>query len=81
VLVAQKTVWDTETDAREFFDAYAKRTSKRYGVEPSEVAATTGRQVWKTKEGVVVIEQQGASVVIIEGVPEGVDAKSLMKML
>jgi hypothetical protein len=80
VLVTQKTVWDTETDAREFFDAYAKRTSKRYGVEPSEVSAT-GRQVWKTKEGVVVIEQQGASVVIVEGVPEGVDAKSLMRML
>ncbi|MDT7807547.1 MAG: hypothetical protein QOJ70_1360 [Acidobacteriota bacterium] len=80
VLVAQKTVWDTEQDAREFFDAYVKRTSKRYGVEPSEIAAT-GRQVWKTKEGAVVVEQQGASVVIVEGVPDGVDAKSLVKML
>src|SRR5215470_2312722 len=28
--VAQLTAWDTPADAREFFDAYAKRTSKRY---------------------------------------------------
>lgn len=30
VLIAQLTVWDTENDAREFFDAYAKRTRRRY---------------------------------------------------
>src|SRR5215211_5185808 len=28
--VAQLTAWDTPADAREFFDAYAKRISKRY---------------------------------------------------
>ena len=80
VLVAQKTVWDTEQDAREFFDAYARRTTKRYGVEPSEVAES-GRQFWKTKEGGVIVEQTGASVLILEGVPEGVDAESLVRVL
>jgi hypothetical protein len=80
VLVAQKTVWDTEADAREFFDAYVKRTTKRYGMEPSEVAAE-GRQLWKTKEGGVLIEQQGTSVIILEGVPEGADAKALAHAL
>ena len=30
IFVAQMTAWDTATDAREFFDAYAKRTAKRY---------------------------------------------------
>ncbi|MDT5294399.1 MAG: hypothetical protein QOJ76_1279 [Acidobacteriota bacterium] len=80
VLVAQKTVWDTEQDAREFFDAYARRTTKRYGVEPSEVAPE-GRQFWKTKEGDVFVEQDGSSVLIVEGVPAGVDAKALVKML
>lgn len=79
-LVAQKTVWDTEGDAREFFDAYVKRTTKRYGVEPAEADAL-GARLWKTKEGDVLVEQTGASVIVIEGVPEGVDAKSLMKML
>jgi hypothetical protein len=79
-LIAQKTVWDTEQDAREFFDAYVKRTSKRYGVEPAETDAPAAR-LWKTKEGDVLIEQTGASVIVVEGVPEGVEAKSLIKML
>jgi hypothetical protein len=80
VLVAQKTVWDTDVDAREFFDAYVRRTTKRYGVEPAEVAAE-GRQVWKTKEGGVIVEQEGARVIVLEGVPEGVDAKALARAL
>ena len=80
VVVAHKTVWDTEQDAREFFDAYVRRTSKRYGAEPSEVAEA-GRQIWKTKEGAVVVELNGSSVVIVEGVPDSVDAKSLAKLL
>ena len=80
VVVAQKTVWATEADAREFFDAYVRRTTKRYGVEPAEVAPA-GRQLWQTKEGAVVVEQQGAEVRVVEGVPDGVDAKSLVKLL
>ena len=79
-VVAQKTVWDTEADASEFFDAYARRTTKRYGAEPAE-AADAGRQVWATKEGAVVVEQRGNAVVILEGVPDGVDAKALARML
>ena len=80
VVVAHKTVWDTEADALEFFDAYVRRTTKRYGVEPSEVAES-GRQLWKTKEGGVIIERLGTSVVILEGVPDTVDAKTLLKLL
>ena len=30
VLIASLSVWDTENDAREFFDAYVKRTELRY---------------------------------------------------
>ncbi len=80
VVVALKTVWDTEVDAREFFEAYARRTSKRYGVEPAEVAPAD-RQLWKTQEGAVVVERQGSAVVVIEGVPDGTDAKALLKSL
>jgi hypothetical protein len=80
VVVAQKTVWDTKQDAREFFDAYVQRTTKRYGVEPSEVAAA-GRQLWRTKEGGVIVEQDGSTVFVVEGVPEGVNAKALVKLL
>jgi len=80
VLVAQKSVWDTEQDAREFFEAYASRTTKRYGVEPSE-AAEPGRRVWQTKEGGVCVELTGKTVLVVEGVPEGVDAKALVRAL
>lgn len=79
-VVALKTVWDTEEDAREFFDAYVRRTTKRYGVEPSEVAPAD-RQVWRTQEGAVVVERQGSAVVILEGAPDGVDAKALARSL
>jgi hypothetical protein len=80
VLVAEKTIWDTEQDAREFFDAYARRTTKRYAVEPAEIGVS-GRQLWKTNEGGVLVEQEGTSVIVLEGVPEGVDAKSLAHSL
>ena len=80
VVVALKSVWDTEDDAREFYDAYVRRTSKRYGAEPSEVAPAD-RQVWKTSEGTVVVERQGLAVSVVEGVPDGVDAKALTKSL
>jgi hypothetical protein len=79
-VVALKTVWDTEADAREFFDAYVRRTTKHYGVEPAEVAPAD-RQVWRTSEGAVVVERQGSAVVVLEGVPDGVDAKALVKTL
>ena len=79
-VVALKTVWDTEPDAQEFFGAYVKRTTKRYGVEPAE-GPPADRQVWRTKEGAVVVERQGSAVVILEGVPDGLDAKSLVRSL
>ena len=81
VVVAQKSVWDTEADAREFFDAYVRRTTKRYGVGPAEVSESPGRQVWKTKEGGVCVELSGNTVLAVEGVPEGLDAKALVRML
>ena len=80
VVVAQKSVWDTDADAREFFDAYVSRTTKRYGVEPAEVSES-GRRVWKTKEGGVCVELTGNTVLAVEGVPEGLDAKALVRML
>jgi Zn-dependent peptidase ImmA (M78 family) len=80
VVIAEKTVWDTEQDAHEFFDAYVGRTTKRYGVEPSELSQS-GRRFWKTKEGGVVVEQTGAGVLILEGVPDGSDSGALLKIL
>jgi hypothetical protein len=91
VLLAQVAAWDTENDAREFFDAYVKRTELRYpGAKrldaPESDPQTRNSKLetrnsfsWQTNEGEVVIELRGSRVVILEGIPEGVDAKTLMK--
>ena len=69
VLIAQLTAWDTPQDAKEFFDAYAKRTAKRY-TEAKETKSTSGageRIDWQTSHGGVVMEMRGARVAILEG--------------
>jgi hypothetical protein len=44
VMLAQLTVWDSEQDATEFFEAYVKRTGLRYAKEklPETVSTDTG---------------------------------------
>jgi len=84
VFIAQLTAWDTENDAREFYEAYVKRTKLRYAeASPVELASadTDQRRAWRTREGGVVIEIQGLRVLIIEGIPEGVEPRSLTKTL
>jgi hypothetical protein len=84
VLIAQLTSWDTENDAVEFYDAYAKRTARRYaGATETGTAdnqASTLR-TWRTGEGTVVLERRGARVLILEGLPEKTDTKSLMQTI
>ena len=83
VLLAQLTAWDTEQDAAEFFDAYVKRTERRYQSAVADTRASVPaatRRVWRTMgEGKAVIERQGARVCILEGVPENADVKALLK--
>lgn len=84
-LLAQTTVWDTEQDAREFFDAYTKRTARRYKlaeeVTANDDANATTRREWKTNEGDVVLERRGTSVVIVEGLPEKLRAEKILQAL
>lgn len=86
VLLAQVCAWDTESDAREFFDAYVKRTTLRYAdAEESETQnsklETRNRYSWQTSEGAVTIELRGSRVVILEGVPGGVSSDGLREIL
>ncbi len=116
VFIAQLTAWDSENDAREFFDAYVKRTWRRYpGAEATDIGssrtrsfhhaladkvqdarparpeaqsaaqdaqpARVDRHAWRTSEGDVVLELRGSRVLIVEGIPGGVDAKTVMKTL
>ena len=82
VVLAQLSVWDTEEDARQFFDAYAKRTPLRYKdaaaekVDLSEPASRTWRRVRRGHDGTPRLR-----VDIIEGVPEKANARELMRSL
>jgi hypothetical protein len=66
LLLAQFTAWDTENDAKEFFDAYSERTLKRYKLgKPMDL--NTRPRVYETNEGLASIELRGKDVVMIEG--------------
>ncbi len=83
VFLAQLTAWDTERDATEFFDAYVKRTGRRYKDAVAGTRAsvpTETRRVWRTTgEGLIAMEREGARVAILEGVPEKADFNALLK--
>jgi hypothetical protein len=93
VFVAESTAWDTENDAREFLDAYVKRTELRYpnatqvdasAMEPAarnSKLETGVRHSWRTSEGTVVLEQRGNRVVILEGIPADADSNALLQAL
>ena len=74
------TAWDTPVDAREFFDAYAKRTSKRYA-DAKELKSTEDRIEWQTSNGGVALELRGSRVAIVEGVPSSLDSDRLLKTI
>jgi hypothetical protein len=66
LVLAQYTTWDTEQDAKQFFEAYSERTQKRYKLtRPVDVSVSPG--IYETNEGLVSIELRGKDVVMIEG--------------
>jgi len=78
--IAQLTAWDTPADAREFFDAYAKRTSKRYP-DAKETKATDDRMEWQTGSGGVALELRGSRVAVVEGVPSASNSEALLRTI
>jgi len=78
--VAQVTAWDTPQDAREFFDAYAQRTAKRY-VDAKELTSTPDRMEWQTSTGGVALELRGSRVAVLEGVPASTDTSKLLRTI
>jgi hypothetical protein len=83
LFVAQMSVWDTPNDAREFFDAYAKRTPRRYPDAKPIVSATSDntQAEWHTTEGDVVMQLRESHVMIIEGVPSTANKKGILNTL
>jgi hypothetical protein len=82
-MLAQLSNWDTEQDAQEFFDAYAKRTELRYKTKPDGAGRGSNllRVTWHTPGGVVTIERRGARVAVLEGVPQKTGAARLAALL
>jgi hypothetical protein len=82
VFVAQSTAWDTAADAREFFDAYLKRTWVHYpDAKSTDVISNTERgerHEWKTASGRGVLELRGSRVLILEGIPEKANTTALL---
>src|SRR5882762_4899617 len=91
VLFVSLSTWDTENDAREFFDAYVKRTGLRYpGATQLNSAApptltseieTRDRKSFLTSAGKVTIELRGNRVAVLEGLPGRTDPASLLRAL
>jgi len=78
--IAEFTAWDTPLDAREFFDAYAKRTSKRYP-EAKESRTSGDRIEWQTPNGGISLELRGSRVAFVEGIPSSTNADTLLRTI
>lgn len=82
VLYVSLSSWDREVDAREFFDAYVKRTELRYpNAQPASSARRSDSRSFNTPEGVVVIELRGSRVLVLEGLSRGIPARTLTQSL
>jgi hypothetical protein len=85
LFVAQITAWDTADDAREFFEAYLKRTWKRYPeAQAADVTSNTERgerHEWKTSTSRGVLELRGSRVLILEGLPEKANMTALLNRI
>jgi len=92
-MIAHVSAWDTEADAREFFEAYVKRTELRYPEAKGVDQPNSEDQIrnpkpenrnfysWQTNEGQVVLELRGLRVTIIEGLPQQIDVNGLLRAL
>ncbi|HEX2722164.1 MAG TPA: hypothetical protein VHM24_04555 [Gemmatimonadaceae bacterium] len=73
------TVWDSQTDASEFFDAIGKAVEKRYATSTSAPAGSVVRAYSANGRTIEVstVEVAGRPVVIYVDVPNGVSASVL----
>jgi hypothetical protein len=85
VLYISLSTWDTENDAREFFDAYVKRTQlypNAIALDPIlDARALMASKSFRTSEGEVLIECRGPRVLVVDGVSADVDKRIVLKTL
>jgi hypothetical protein len=87
VVYVSVSAWDTDNDAREFFEAYGKRTMLRYQqAQPGAISANRefgGQNVmtWETGDGLTVVKLSNSRVVIVEGLPRRINSNELLKLV
>ncbi len=80
------SVWDTENDAREFFEAYVKRTELQYrdyrrATSSTPMTAASTSLTLESNSDLVAIELRGNRVLIAEGVPANLNLRLLLQTL
>jgi hypothetical protein len=75
VVFVSTSAWDTENDAREFFDAYAKRVQLQYPTAERTNAGAVA--TFATGDGEVLVALKGQRVFTI-GTPRSLKAESLL---
>ena len=79
ILLAQVTTWDTEVDAKEFFEAYTDRTTIRYQ-NLKNVESTDDSKRWRTPDGDVILSRRGNNVIVIEGGSSGLQDQIIPRL-
>jgi hypothetical protein len=74
------SAWDTEKDAREFFDAYVKRTKLRYA-DARVISERPTAWSARTSEGDVAIELRANRVLVLEGIPSTINFRTMSRVL
>ncbi|HHT9125730.1 MAG TPA: hypothetical protein ACFYD6_07920 [Candidatus Brocadiia bacterium] len=67
VFIAWLTTWDTDNDAKEFFNGYSNVVQEKY--EEKLVSSAPHFFLWETREDMVYLELKGHDVLILEGIP------------
>lgn len=80
VVYVSLTSWDTEKDAREFFDAYVKRSRLRYA-QAVPVSDSLNNWLVRTAEGNVSVEMRNNRVLVIEGLTQSARARAILRAL
>ncbi len=84
VLFAAMTAWDSDKDAKEFYNAYSKRTDKLYGatLRVDGILPNTLEAIyWQTNTGKVILFRNASKVLILEGVPDSANAQLLIQKM
>jgi hypothetical protein len=77
VVYVSLSAWDSQNDAREFFDAYVKKLSLEYPSAGQQRDPDTDRVGFKTDDGQVLVVSNGLRVITIEA-PQSVRAEALL---